>query len=121
MTQTTGIVWLDWLVAGLLVGGGVFSCAAGLGMLRLGDVFLRAHAQSKAGTLGVGLIVAAVALVHADFSVTLRAAAVILFLMVTTPVAAHLIGRAAYRSGVRLSSLTRRDDLARDRRRDGMS
>jgi multicomponent Na+:H+ antiporter subunit G len=42
---------------------------------------------------------------------TLRAAAVIVFLLLTAPVAAHLIGRAAYHRGIHLFDKTWIDEL----------
>ena len=60
------------------------------------------HAATKAGTLGAGLILIAVAFFYADLGITLRSLAAIMFLLLTAPVAAHLIGRAAYYSGIRL-------------------
>ena len=78
----------------LLLGGG-FALIAGIGVLRLPDVFTRLHASTKAGTLGVGLIVAALALVTDDARVASKAAGAVAFLLATAPVGAHLIGRAA--------------------------
>ncbi|MEM7045278.1 MAG: monovalent cation/H(+) antiporter subunit G [Pseudomonadota bacterium] len=102
------------IVALLLVSGGAFAAIAGLGLLRLPDILIRMHASTKAGTLGVGLIVAAVA-VHFDMAlVTTKAVLIILFLLLTAPVAAHLIGRAAYRSGTRLWSGTVIDEARQD-------
>lgn len=105
---------IDLLVALLLVLGGAFAAIAGLGLLRLPDVLIRMHASTKAGTLGVGLIVIAVAVSKNDFLVTSKAVLIILFLLLTAPVAAHLIGRAAYRSGTPLWSRTVIDEARRD-------
>ena len=79
----------------------------------------RMHASTKAGTLGAGLIMVAVAIHFAEVGITLRAAAAILFLLLTAPVAAHVIGRAAYRSGIKLWERTWVDELATARRKDG--
>jgi multicomponent Na+:H+ antiporter subunit G len=49
---------------------------------------------------------AAVAVNFADLAITVRALAGIAFLVITAPVAAHLIGRAAYREGVPLWKTT---------------
>ena len=92
----------DIITAACLVGGGLFAFIAGLGLARMPDVFIRMHAATKAGTLGVGLIMAAVAVNFADLGIAVRAFAGIAFLIITAPVAAHLIGRAAYREGVPL-------------------
>lgn len=69
------------------------------------------HAATKAGTLGAGLILIAVAFFYADLGITLRSLAAIMFLLLTAPVAAHLIGRAAYYSGIRLWEKTWIDQL----------
>jgi len=92
----------DYVTALLLVSGGAFSCIAGLGLVRMPDVYIRMHAATKAGTLGAGLILAAVAVHFADVGVAIRALAAVAFLLITAPVAAHMIGRAAYRTGVPL-------------------
>jgi multicomponent Na+:H+ antiporter subunit G len=90
------------LTALLLVSGGAFACIAAIGVVRMPDVYIRMHAASKAGTLGPGLILAGVAVHLDDGGVTVRALAAIAFLLTTAPVAAHMIGRAAYRTGVPL-------------------
>ena len=101
----------DLIVAGLLVAGGAFALVAGIGLFRLPDVIIRMHASTKAGTLGAGLILAAVAVHYGDAAIALRASATIAFLLITAPVSAHMIGRAAYRTGVPLSEHTAVDDL----------
>ncbi len=95
------------ILAGLsLIGGAAFAFIAALGLFRLQDVFLRMHAATKAGTLGAGLTLAAVCLYFGDLAVVTRGIATIAFLFLTAPVAAHLIGRAAYNRGVPLWSGT---------------
>lgn len=101
-----------YLTAGLLLAGGLFGFVAAVGMLRLPDMIMRMHASTKAGTLGAGLILAAVAIHFMEVGITLRAAAAILFLLLTAPVAAHVIGRAAYLCGIRLWERTGVDELA---------
>jgi multicomponent Na+:H+ antiporter subunit G len=96
----------------LLVLGSLFSFVAALGMLRLPDTVIRMHAATKAGTLGAGLILIAEAFFYAELGITLRALAAIIFLLLTAPVAAHLIGRAAYYSNIRLWHKTWIDQLA---------
>ena len=96
----------------LLVLGSLFCLIAGVGMLRLPDTLTRMHAATKAGTFGAGLILIAVAVFYRDTGITLRALATIVFLLLTAPVAAHLIGRAAYHSGIKLSKKTWVDQLS---------
>jgi multicomponent Na+:H+ antiporter subunit G len=103
---------IELVAAALMVLGGVFVALAGIGLLRFPDVLIRMHASTKAGTLGVGLVVIAVAVHFDQLGVTTRALMIVFFLLLTAPVAAHLIGRAAYRTGTRLSHHTRIDELA---------
>jgi multicomponent Na+:H+ antiporter subunit G len=101
----------DVITSFLLVSGSLFSLVAALGMLRLPDTIIRMHAATKAGTLGAGLILIAEATFYQELGVTLRALAAITFLLLTAPVAAHLIGRAAYYSGIKLWKKTWIDQL----------
>ena len=102
---------IEILVAVLLVLGGFFAFMAALGLVRLPDLLIRMHASTKAGTLGCGLILLALALHFGETGVVTRALATIVFLMVTAPIAAHMIGRAAYWAGVPLWSETVIDEL----------
>jgi multicomponent Na+:H+ antiporter subunit G len=97
--------------------GAFFILVAGLGLVRMPDLFLRMSASTKAATLGVGCTLLGVALYFGDFATLIRAGAIIIFLLLTAPVAAHLIGRAAYQDGVSLWKGTQFDDLSRHYRR----
>jgi multicomponent Na+:H+ antiporter subunit G len=102
------------IAALLIVAGSLFCLIAAVGMVRLPDTLIRMHAATKAGTLGAGLILAAAAVCYADVGMVLRALLTLVFLYLTAPVAAHLIGRAAYRSGIELFSRTCIDHLGDD-------
>ncbi len=85
----------------LLVAAGVFFVFVGaVGLIRLPDVYTRAHASSKADTLGAGFALAAVALSFGFTSHAVKTALLLIFVYVSSPTAAHAISRAAYRSGV---------------------
>lgn len=101
------------VVMGLILVGAFFMFLAGLGMLRMPDLFLRMSSTTKAGTLGAGLILLGAAIYFDNFGVYTRALATIIFLLLTAPVAAHMIGRAAYFDGVPLWEGTVQDDLRR--------
>ena len=90
---------VDVLVSVVLLCGAAFAAIAGFGLVRLGDLYMRTHAATKAGTLGAGLIVLAVAIDAGTWTVWLKALAAIAFLLLTAPVAAHLLGRAARSTG----------------------
>ena len=90
---------LEVLSSALLLGGVALAVVAGIGLLRFPDVFSRMHAATKPATLGLLLITvgAALRMEQGDDAVKLLLVAAFQFL--TAPVAAHMIGRAAYRSG----------------------
>ncbi len=79
----------------LLLGAG-FMVIAALGLVRFPDLFTRMHAASKAGSLGLGAILAGVALAYPTPIVIAKCMMVLLFVFLTTPIAAHMLGRAAY-------------------------
>lgn len=89
---------VTYIGCALLLLGALFSLVAALGVLRLPDLYTRMHAASKAGAVGGGLVLLAVALLSFDVGVALRAIIGFVFLLLTTPVAAHLLARASYRS-----------------------
>ena len=78
---------LNNLIAMLLITGGAFAAIAGIGLLRFPDVLMRMHASTKAGTLGVGLSVISVAIYYADDLVTTKVVLIVLFILLTAPVA----------------------------------
>lgn len=105
---------LQYLAALLMVSGALFSLLAAVGMLRLPDVYTRMHAASKAGVVGAGLVLLALAFAAADAPVVLRVILGILFLLLTTPVSAHLLARAAYRTGLEPAPITVVNDMRQE-------
>ena len=101
----------DWIAALLLLAGSLLMLLAALGALRMPDLLMRMHATTKAGALGSGLIMLAVAMFFGSAEVWARVLAIIAFIMLTAPVAAHMIGRAGYFVGVPLWGRILRDDL----------
>ncbi|HIY75351.1 MAG TPA: monovalent cation/H(+) antiporter subunit G [Candidatus Sphingobacterium stercorigallinarum] len=76
---------------------------ASIGVLRMPDFFLRLSVTVKASTLGVGLFLICAAIMFPDdVSVTTKAIAIIFFLILTSPISAHMIGKAAYFIGTPL-------------------
>ena len=95
----------------LLLAGGLFVLISAIGVLRLPDVWMRLHAATKAGTLGAGLVLLAAALYFGSLAVAVKATVVFLFLLLTAPVAGHVLGRAAYVDGATKWSQTGLDEL----------
>ena len=87
------------ILAGLLIlAGAGFTLIAAIGIVRLPDLLTRMHASTKAGTLGSILVLTALAVVFATGPVVAKTVATILFLLLTAPIAAHMIGRAYVRT-----------------------
>lgn len=93
--------------------GAFFTFVAAVGVLRLDDVYMRMHAASKAGTLGSGVLLIALAVYSGESDVVLRALAGVVFFLLTAPVSAHLLARAAYSVGYPPCALTRHNALAK--------
>lgn len=91
--------------------GTLFVLLAAIGVIRMPDTYLRISVTTKAATLGIGLILGAAAVYFSDISITSRVLAIILFILLTAPVGAHLIGRASYFIGVKLWKKSVIDDL----------
>ena len=88
----------DVVSAVLLLTGVALAVVAALGLVRLPDVFSRMHAATKPSTLGLLLITVGAAVRMEEGSDAVKLLLVAVFQFVTAPVAAHMIGRAAYRS-----------------------
>jgi multicomponent Na+:H+ antiporter subunit G len=69
------------------------------------------HASTKAAAMGAMFIMGAVAFYFADSVVFARAFAIVVFILITSPIAAHVIGRAGYFTGTPLWEGTVKDEL----------
>ena len=95
----------------LLSIGACFIVLANVGIVRMPDIFTRMQAATKAATLGVACMMAAAALHFGDLGSSARALLVVVFVVLTAPVAAHTIARAAYFVGAPLWDGTIVDEL----------
>ncbi len=91
--------------------GTLFILLAAVGILRMPDLYLRISVTTKAATLGIGLILIAAAFHFQELSITTRVLAIILFMLLTAPVGAHMIGRASYFTKIKLWDKSKFDDL----------
>ena len=103
-----------YIAGTLLIIGALFSVVAAIGLLRLPDLYTRMHAASKTGTMGAGLSFVAIAIIAFDGPVILRAIVGFIFLMLTAPVSAHLLARAACLAGYKSDNLNELNDFAKD-------
>ena len=104
---------IDIIIAVLCTIGALAILVAAVGILRMPDFYLRLSVTVKAATLGGGLLLLSAAVYFPDeVSVTTKALAIIFFLILTAPVAAHLIARTAYLINTKQWKGTIQDDLA---------
>jgi multicomponent Na+:H+ antiporter subunit G len=102
---------LALITAALLVVGSFFALAAAIGVVRLPDLYTRMHAASKAGSVGSGLMLVALAIHSDDIGVATRCVAGVIFFLLTAPISAHLLAKAAYAVGYRLAPISVHDDM----------
>lgn len=91
---------VDALILLLIIAAVFFTAVAAIGVIRLPDVYARAHTASQLDTLGAGFAVAGVVLAMGPRPRTAVAVLLLVFIFVANPTAAHAIARAAYESGV---------------------
>lgn len=92
---------LPWLVDALVGAGLIVMTLGVVGVYRMPDTYAKLHAQSKTAAFGaIALVLAAVLAGRPPAS--LRGLLIVVFLLLTAPVAAHAIARAAWRSGERM-------------------
>jgi multicomponent Na+:H+ antiporter subunit G len=99
------------LVSMLLVFGAAFILVSAIGLVRMPDIFLRMSCNAKASTLGIGLLLLALATHFGEMDLSGRALATIGFIILTTPVASHRIGRVVYLDGAPLWEGTIIDEM----------
>lgn len=87
--------FLEWLTAALMLVGSLLALLAAVGLLRFPDTFLRMQATAKASTLGLACLLAGAALQLPDMSTIMRLASIAAFIMLTAPLSAHVVARAA--------------------------
>jgi multicomponent Na+:H+ antiporter subunit G len=102
---------INLIVAVLVAIGTTFMLLAAIGVLRMPDVYMRLQVSTKGASLGAGCVLLAVPLFFGDLAIGVRALLIIVFIFLTTPISAHMLGRAAYIVGVPLWEGSVMDDL----------
>jgi multicomponent Na+:H+ antiporter subunit G len=91
--------------------GSIFVLIASIGIVRMPDFYTRLSVTIKAATLGMGTILMSSAIFFNDLAVTSKILAIIFFLILTAPIAGHIISRVAYFTGIPLWKNTKMDEL----------
>ncbi|MBS2970323.1 monovalent cation/H(+) antiporter subunit G [Metabacillus sp. KIGAM252] len=107
----------EWIIGTLILLGALLCLIASIGVLRLPDVYTRNHAASKGATLGVMSLLLGVflyfLLIQGHFNS--RVLLGIVFVFITSPVAGHLIMRAAFNTKIPLWENSVQNDLQKKR------
>ncbi|MBN2453033.1 MAG: Na+/H+ antiporter subunit G [Candidatus Omnitrophica bacterium] len=106
MNETIGMV--------LVVTGLVFDFFGCLGLVRFPDVYNRLQASAKCITLGTCGILLGLICFKGFGATSVKAFLCLVFIILTAPVSAHALARAAYRSGVKPWSGTVEDEYSKD-------
>jgi multicomponent Na+:H+ antiporter subunit G len=114
MTQDQWTTVADVASAVCLLGGAFLAFAAGVGVLRFPDLLARMHAGTKPQVLGLILVLIGLALRLRSGGAVWALVLVAVFQMLTAPVAAHMVGRAGYRTGKVRRDLLVVDELTED-------
>jgi len=101
----------------LVLLGAIFHFSAGLGMLRMPDAYTRMQAGTKASTLGNSLVLLGLAVYHPGWG--LKLLIIVCFVLLTNPISAHALARAAYGIRIPMVGKTGMDALRNARRKSG--
>lgn len=105
------LAWQNWSAAACLALGCFLVAVAALGVLRMPDIYMRTQVTTKAATFGIAFIALAASIHFQSVGATTRALLIVAFVVLTTPVAAHMIARSAYRAGTAQYLGTQVDEL----------
>ena len=92
----------EYLTLFLLLAGAVFFLAGTVGLLRFPDVYTRLHALTKADNVGLGLVVAGLALQAESWAVAGKLLLIWLLVLLAGASVAHLVAAAARQRGIKL-------------------
>lgn len=106
-------VGLELIGVILILIGSIISVLSAIGMIRFHDVYSRAHAATKTTTLAVLLALVGTFIYFwlSESLISVRLILGIIFVFLTAPVSGHLVLRASYRSGVKMTDRTAGDEL----------
>jgi len=107
MNSTIGLIFI---IIGLAFD--LFGC---LGLVRLPDIYNRLQAATKCVTLGTCSILFGTFIVVGFTSAGIKSLLCIIFVLLTSPVAAHALARGAHRSGIKLWDKSVIDRYAEDK------
>ena len=91
----------DILTIILLLAGALFFLAGTVGLLRFPDIYTRLHALTKADNVGLGLVIAGLALQVESWFVVAKLLLIWLLVLLASASVAHLIAKTARQKGIK--------------------
>lgn len=90
-------LWLECVIAFFIVAGASFALIGSIGLARLPDFYMRLHGPAKATTLGVGGVIIGSVIFFSTRGdgLSLHELLIALFLLITAPISAHIVAKAA--------------------------
>ncbi|QOQ39551.1 monovalent cation/H(+) antiporter subunit G [Trueperella pecoris] len=104
----------DYLGVALIAGGSIFTFIAAIGAYRYPDLLARQHVATKPQVLSLIMLMLGVCLMVQSATMTWTMMLVIGFQLITSPISAHMLSRAGYRTGRIDKSALLIDELGED-------
>ena len=108
---------LEVIICVLLVIGIFFTLAGVVGVIRMPDTFCRLQSATNIATMGAMPIALACSIYgfsESNTSLGIKSLIIVVFLLISNPVGAHAMARAAYKNKAELSHKTKFDHYRRD-------
>ncbi|MUK87050.1 Na+/H+ antiporter subunit G [Ornithinibacillus sp. L9] len=112
MIETWINILVNIVIVICLLLGTFFVLSGSIGIARFPDIYTRLHAATKASTLGLsGILIGAFLFLYIEHNIVSgKLLLAIVFILLTAPVSAHMISRAAHKVGVKPITKNRRDE-----------
>jgi multicomponent Na+:H+ antiporter subunit G len=102
------------VISGFVILGSFYMLIAALGIVKLKDVYMRMHAITKASSLSVLLLIVAVMVAFPSASTIISGLSILLFIILTAPIASHMMARVAHLLGIKPAPGCVSDELEED-------
>lgn len=106
----------DWTGIVFIVAGSLFTLIAAIGAFRYEDLLSRQHVATKPQVFSLIMLLTGVMLMVRETAMTWTLLLVIAFQLVTSPISAHMLSRAGYRTGRVDPDTLYADELGEDTR-----
>jgi multicomponent Na+:H+ antiporter subunit G len=97
---------MGWPIAEILMwvfvtAGSILLIIGAIGILRMPDFYSRIHPAGITDTMGAWLVLVGLMFASESWLVTVKLVMLLLFLIITSPLASHALAKAAYMRGLK--------------------